>query len=172
MLKGKQHHGKEGGGGERSRWNLIGREYESESLIQLPGFGATGLFWAVVTRVCVYVCGCVHVRMYTSVHRAQSNSWSHQILVVGLATACMCVCWRKMKVVWRPNHNTEARFKRRYLSSLTPSLKSPLLHHQSVNHSSSSIRFYFTHKLCLYGLFSIDSQDNSQVCLWFAEFRA
>lgn len=38
---------------------MIGSEYENESLIQLPGFGAAGLFWAAVTRVCVYVCGCV-----------------------------------------------------------------------------------------------------------------
>ncbi len=52
---------------------MIGRVYENESLIQLPGFGATGLFWAVVTRVCVYVCGCVRVRMHTGVHMAQSN---------------------------------------------------------------------------------------------------
>ena len=129
------------GRGRRSRWNLIGSEYENESLIQLPGFGAVGLFWAAVTRVCVYVCGCVCVCMHTSVHMVQSNSWSHQIFVVGLATVrvCVCVCWRKMKVVWRANHNIEARFKRRYLSSFAPALKSPLLHYHSVYHSSSIV---------------------------------
>lgn len=52
---------------------------------------------------------------------------------------CACVCWRKMKVVWRANHNIEARFKRRYLSSFAPALKSPLLHYHSVYHSSSIV---------------------------------
>lgn len=89
------------------------------------------------TCMCVCMWLCVRVCMHTSVHMVQSNSWSHQIFVVGLAT--VRVCWRKMKVVWRANHNIEARFKRRYLSSFSPALKSPLLHYHSLYHSSSIV---------------------------------
>lgn len=74
---------------------------------------------------CVYVCGLVLVYMHSSVHMVQSNSFSHRILVAGL------VCWRKMKVVWRANHNTAARFLTQiFIFPLPARLKSSLQQHR------------------------------------------
>lgn len=105
---------------------------------------------------CGGMCGCVFAWL--------TNIWSHQHFRCWLSR-CVCACWRKMKVVWWPYHNTEARFKRRYLSSPhPPALKSTLLHHHSANHSSCSglYQFMTAWKLCLYGLLIIDGSITVQ----------
>lgn len=86
------------------------------------------------------MCVCMWLRARTHARECALGSIQHlksPNFMCVCASTCVrsCVCWRKMKVVWWPNHNTEARFKRRYLSSLPPALKSPPLHHHPVNHS-------------------------------------
>lgn len=48
---------------ERGDRKLIGRKLESESVIQLLGFEAMLLFWAVVTHVCVWLCAHMHAHL-------------------------------------------------------------------------------------------------------------
>lgn len=73
-----------------------------------------GLFWAAVARAVAHA----HSRS-----RWLTNIWSYQIFLCWFRSCvcmCVCACWRKMKVVWWPNHNTEARFKTDLYSTQTP----------------------------------------------------
>lgn len=143
MLKGKRHYGKEGGGeagGADEIWLAVSmRMSHSSSSLDLELRAYSGLRWHVY--VCMYVVVCARMHAHKCSHGPiqQLKSPNFRCWLSHCACVCVCVCWRKMKVVWRANHNIEARFKRRYLSSFSPALKSPLLHYHSVYHPSSIV---------------------------------
>lgn len=133
----------------------------SSSSLDLDLRTYSGLWWHV------YVCGCVRVRVRR--HTSGSHGSVQELKSPDFRCwpgVCVCVCWRKMKVIWRPNHNTEARFKRRYLSSLAlscsevPSATPPLC--KSIDFNSCLYQFLTT-SLVFIWIILFANQDNSLI---------
>lgn len=107
--KGKRHSWE----GEGDEIWLAGstRMSHSPSSLDLEWRAYSGLRW----RQCVWLWSCPHTASKPAL------AWLNPTAEVTRFSLVVSTLrrWRKMKVVWQPNYNTEARFNGRYLSSLS-----------------------------------------------------